>query len=72
MFWNQNTKHQTPEKCFGIKSQHTKRLRDILVSNQNTTNAWEMFLNQNTTHQKTNKCFGIKMQHIKHLRNVLE
>jgi hypothetical protein len=72
MFCNENTTHQTPEKCFGIKSQHTKRLRNVLESNHNTPNASEMFWNQNTTHQTPDRCFGIKSQHIKRLRDVLE
>ena len=32
MFWNQNTTHQTTEKCFGIKTQHIQQLRNILES----------------------------------------
>jgi hypothetical protein len=60
MFWNQNTTHQTPEKCFGIETQHIKRLRNVLDTKHNTT------------HQTTKKCSGIKSQHTKRLRNVLE
>jgi len=51
MFWNQNTTYQTPEKYFGIKTQHTKRLRNVSKSKHNTSDAWEMFWYQNITHQ---------------------
>jgi hypothetical protein len=72
LFWNQNRTHETTDKCFGIKTQHIKHLRNVLEREDNTPKAWGMFWNQNTTHQKPEKCFGIKTQHTKSLRNVLE
>jgi len=72
MFWNQNATRQTPEKCFGMRRQRTKQVRNVLQSENNTPNISEKFLNQNTTHKKPEKCFGIRTQHIKQLRNVLE
>jgi hypothetical protein len=67
MFWNQNTTHQTTDKCFGIKTQHIKQLINVLESKHNTSNTREMFWNQNTTHQTHEKCFGIRTEHIKQL-----
>jgi len=62
MFWNENTAHQKHEKCFGIRTQYTKHMRNVLESEYNTPKAGEMFW----------KCFGIKTQRLKQLRNVLE
>jgi len=38
MFLNQNTIHQTTQKCFGIKTQHIKHLRNVLEWEYNTSN----------------------------------
>ena len=44
MFWNYNTTHQTTNNRFGITTQHTKRLRNVLESKHNTPNALENVL----------------------------
>jgi len=52
MFFNQNTTHKKPEKCFGIRTQHIKKTK-------------KCFGMKNTIYQTIEKCFGIKTQHLK-------